>query len=260
MIYLSNRYGISTPARVRFGALDVFIISGRESVSTIWKNTTWINSKASVLLVMHQVFKAPRRAMLAYSLDDSGINARPHAGTDVRAENRIFHVTHKVVGDLFTGAGLNPLKARYDTSLRQQISNCEIGYQWEEFPDLYSFVRNQIFRAAVESMCGPYLIDLSPTFVEDFWVFDHNILSFFKGFPRFLMPRAWNARERCLQAVRKWHQFANESQSNGSNEEEDNVDLVFGTKYMRSRQRHFTKMEHIDGDAVASADLGLIWA
>ena len=198
--------------------------------------------------------------MVAYYSDDSGMNVRPHPGTNVKAKDRIFHLTHQVLSDLLTGTGLKPLSTRFGVNLRQQLSTDEIGDEWQDFPDLYLFVRTRIFHAAVESMCGPYLLSLSPTFVDDFWEFDHHILNFFKGFPRLMMPKAFRARERCLQAVRKWHQFANGYPNEGSSESGDDVDAVFGTRQFRARQEYFLKMEHMNADAIASADLGLIWA
>lgn len=255
-----RRYGVSVPARLKFGLLDVFIVSGRENVAAIWRNSTWINSKASVCLVIHQVFKTPRQAMEAYYSDDSGINIRPHPGTTVNAKDRIFHLTHKVLNNLLTGPGLKPLTTRFEANLRRQFSNDEIGHEWKEYPDLYLFMRTKIFRAAVESMCGPYLLRLSPTFVDDFWEFDHHILNFFKRFPRFMMPKAFSARENCLQAIRQWHQFANEHREESSSESGDDADTAFGTKQLRARQDYFLKMEHMNADAIASADLGLIWA
>ena len=198
--------------------------------------------------------------MVAYHSDDSGINFRPHPGTKVKAKDRIFHLTHKVLGDLLTGTGLKPLSHRFEKNLRQQISNDEIGHEWQEFPDLYLFMRTRIFRAAVESLCGPYLLSFSPTFVDDFWEFDNSILKFLKGFPWIMMPKAFKARERCLQAVQDWHQFANRYPKDGTSESGDEVDAVFGSKQFRTRQNHFLEMEHMNDQAIASADLGLIWA
>lgn len=74
------------------------------------------------------------------------------------------------------------------------------------------------------------------------------------------MPKAFSAWERCLQAVQKWHQSANEYQKEASSESGDDVDAVFGTKQSRERQYLFSKMEHINADAIASTDLGLISA
>lgn len=74
------------------------------------------------------------------------------------------------------------------------------------------------------------------------------------------MPKAFSARESCLQTVKKWHRFANEYQKEASSESGDDADAIFGTKRFRERQDLFSKMEHINADAIASADLGLIWA
>lgn len=178
---------------------------------------------------------------------------------NVKAKGRIFHLIHKVLGDLLTGIGLKYLSTRFEANLRNQFSDDEIGHECQKFPDLYLYVRTRIFRAAVELACGPYLLSLSLTFVDDFWEFYHHILNFFKGFSLIFMPKAFSAREICLRAVQEWHRFANEYQKEASSESGDDVDAVFGTKQFRERQDLFPKMEHINADAIASADLGLIW-
>lgn len=143
-------------------------------MAAIWNNSTWINSKPIICLVIHQVFNTPRQAIAAYFSDDSGINLRPHPGTNVKAKDCIFHLTQKVLSDLLTGTGIDILSTRFEANLRNQIPDVEIGHEWQELPDLYLFVRTRIFRAANQSACGPYLLNLSPIFVDDFWEFDHH--------------------------------------------------------------------------------------
>ena len=48
-------------------------------------------------------------------------------------------------------------------------------------------------------MCGPVLLEQNPTFGDDFWKLDHDILYFFKAYPRWLAPRAYHNRAKVLQ-------------------------------------------------------------
>lgn len=131
------------------------------------------------------------------------------------------------------------MSTRFEANLRNQLSDDEIGHECQEFPDLYHYVRTRIFRAAVEWACGSYLLSLSLIFVDDLWEFHHHILNFFKGFSLILMPKAFSAQEKCLQAVQKWHRFANEYQQGALSERGEDVDAVFGTKHFRERQDFF---------------------
>ena len=75
-----------------------------------------------------------------------------------------------------------------------------------------------------------------------------------------IIPKAFKARERCLQVVQELHQSTNRYSKDGASANGDEVMSVFGSKQFRTRQKHFSEMEHMNDDAVASADLGLIWA
>jgi hypothetical protein len=110
------------------------------------------------------------------------------------------------------------------------------GGGWVELPDLYAFLRDEAFRAAVEAMCGPYLLSESPSpegkhqqqqrqqrqqqkgpksavatasFVDDFWRFDRSLPWLVRGLPRWLYPAPYRARDRVLQRIKAWHAWAN---------------------------------------------------
>ena len=185
---------------------------------------------------------------------------RSRPGSKVKAKDRIFYLRHKAINELLIGRGLKSLTDRFETNLHHQVSDDKIGREWQDLPDLHCFVRNKIFRALLESMCGPYLLSLNPTFADDFWEFDGYVVDLFKFLPRFMMPQAFSARERCFQAVRKWHRFAIVYRNENSIEIEDDFHPVFGAKQSREIRDNLSKMEHMDADGVASAEFGLIWA
>ena len=107
-------------------------------------------------------------------------------------------------------------------------------------------------------MCGPVLLDQNPTFVDEFWKFDSDMLYFFKGYPRLFAPRAWRNRTRVLDSLKKWHAYARENYEE-SCIESDGHDRFYGSPLMRSRQDYLPKVDSLDADALASQGLGLIW-
>lgn len=112
----------------------------------------------------------------------------------------------------------------------------------------------------MEAVCGPHMFSLNPTFAEDFWAFDKNILSLLKGYPRWISPKAWESRDRCLQAVKSWHQYANEHYDDVEIDPDTEYEPLFSAKFIRARQQYYSKIKSITADAKASVDLGLIWA
>ena len=138
------------------------------------------------------------------------------------------------------------------------MSEKHIGNDWVEMPDFYSFVQILVSTAAVEAMCGPYLLKLNPTWIQDFWQFDKSLPKFLSGFPRLFARSAYKARGRCLEGIKVWHRYAQEN-FDESCIRPDGYDPFFGSSLMRSRQKIWAGMEPMDADAIASEDLGILW-
>lgn len=197
--------------------------------------------------------------MKIYHTDDSGINLQPHPSSNVPFKDRYYFHTRKDTVGFFNGPGLKNIAYRFQGLLKARISQLDIAEDWIEFPDLFLFIQDVLTGPVIEAMCGPALIDQCPTFVEDFWKLDGDILYFFKGFPRWLAPRAWRNRDKLLDSVKKWHTYAREN-FDASFVESDGHDRCYGSPLMRSRQNYPSKVDGLNADALASQDLGLIWA
>lgn len=251
--------GTSVPIRLRILAMEVYLLSGSDNLNSIWKNSKWLTSKAGVLIAVGNMFKTPKDALKFYESDNSGINLQPHPDSNVMPEHRIYYHTHKATVDFLSGSHLKSLASSFQVNLRKRIHNSDIGYDWVDRPDLFLFLQSEIFYAALESLCGPHMLSLNPTFVEDFWNFDKGMIHLLKGYPRWLIPGSWSLREKCLDAVKKWHAFANEYGDETMAKADNAQDPIYGTKLMRARQDYFSKMSSMTADAIASADLGIIW-
>ena len=133
--------------------------------------------------------------------------------------------------------------------------------EWIEFEDLYHFIREFMFSAAVESLCGTAILGINPTLTEDFWSFEDSVPTLFKQVPYWLAPRAHKARDKMLETVKKWHALANEySDFNKLATEDPDWDPYFGSKYVKARQKLMQETGVIDADGRASEDTGLLFA
>lgn len=148
---------------------------------------------------------------------------------------------------------------RFSALLTKEIDQLHLGQEWTEIPDLYGFVQGQLIGPAVEAMCGPALLDQNPTFGDDFWKLDHDIFYYFKAYPKWLAPRAHQNRAKVLNSVKRWHTFARDN-FDESCVEPDGHDRFYGSPLMRTRQDYLSKVDSLDSDAIASQDLGLLWA
>ncbi len=91
-----------------------------------------------------------------------------------------------------------------------------------EHPDLYLFLRDDLFHAGMQSLCGDRFFDLSPSFCRDFWALDAHLPELFRdslvpwwvsfptgdwsGLKKKRGGERLRGRKRLLEAVMRWHQ------------------------------------------------------
>ncbi len=251
--------------RLRFGTHCITIVSDAQQIAALFKAPAGsLSTKQRTMFALRAFLGSPRRAMPFYEADDSGVDARPLAGCSMtRPEHRIFHLQAATASKYLSGAHLARLSQRYTAILARNLDAAFDGARngssrnrdcaladpkydnddddddddddgWVELPDLYAFLRDEAFRAAVEAMCGPYLLSESPSpegkqqqqpqqtqhkgsqssaaaasFVDDFWRFDRSLPWLVRGLPRWLYPAPYRARDRVLQRIKAWHAWAN---------------------------------------------------
>ena len=239
----------------------MWFVSGSDNISTIFKQTRDLAPKEAVLVALEYVFGLPKPAVAFYEADDSGTAFNAHPNSRVEPHNRIFYLQHKTALMHLSGPALNGLTRRFLDNLRQRISGSSIGSEWVEMPDLYPFLQMELFRASVEAMCGPIIFQLNPNFSEDFWAFDKCVPNLFKRLPRWMIPGSYKALEKALKTVKQWHAIADEQYDPSQIVPNDEGwDQYFGSKLIKDRIAYSKKMGPMDADAIASEDLGLLWA
>lgn len=204
----------------------------------------------------------PDHIVPLYRDDDSGQLLKPLPGSQVQPEKRIKYFHTKATHQHLAGASGIKLGERYiDILSRNMSTDTSLEYQWVELPDLWLFVRDLVFNASIEAMCGSFILSLNPTLGEDFWAFHESIPTLLRGLPRWLCPAAYKSRDRMLSNVKKWHAFANEHSDLSDTAPDDrDWDQYLGFRYVRARQIFLRNIEVMDADGRASEDLGLLFA
>ena len=198
-------------------------------------------------LSLQNMFNAPKQDMKFFKADVSGIASEPHPQSSIRPENRVHSLMHKATVDCLAGPQLAITGQRFQTALERRIEALPVKDEWVEMDDLFSFLRPLISYSALEAMCGASFLQTYPEFFENFWHFDREMPTLLNGWPRWIMPKAWRARDRCLSAMKRWRQSSNE----------DNFD---GNEFHRRKWSYYSKMQGISDDGIASSDLGFLWA
>ncbi|ETS73857.1 hypothetical protein PFICI_14803 [Pestalotiopsis fici W106-1] len=212
---------------------------------------------------MKLLLKTPSRAMPLYEADDSGMAIKPNKRSTVAHVDRINFHQARAAQKFLSTQHLTFLNEKYLTTFERNLQ--QLGSHdtdtWVEYPDLYAFLQTNITRTSVEVLMGSKVLEMNPTLIEDFWEFDMAVPWLFRGWPRWFLPRAYSARDRVLDAIKKWHAHAHaQSDCTKLMDDDPEWEPYFGSKLLRARQEYALKMKLMDADARASEDLGLLMA
>ena len=220
-----------------------------------------INTKAAVLLALENMFGTPSDVIPFDAADNLGVNSTPLSGSGVQPEHRITYLQVKAAHKHLSGTGLVQMTEFFLNILERRFLERQVRREWADHPDLYMFLQDEVFRAAVDALCGPHLLSQSPTFVKEFWQFVTDVPMLIKGLPRWMSPGPYCTRQRLLDAIKKWHNYAIEHSDfskTGPNDPE--WEPYFGSKSIRARQEYSSNMPFMNKDALAAEDLDLIFA
>ena len=220
-----------------------------------------MNTKAAVLFSLKTLFGTPANVIPFYAADNSGVNSTPLPGSRVKPQHRITYLQVKAAHKYLSGPGLVQMTELYLDILKRRFHGNQIESEWVDQPDLYKFLQHEVFSAAVEALCGSYLLSQSPGFVEDFWEYVSLVPTLVKGLPRWISPKPYRVRGRLLDAIKRWHKMAREhSDCTEIDAGDPEWEPYFGSKLIKARQEYTRGMEFMNVDALAAEDLGLIFA
>ena len=249
----------NVPVQLKTLVTDIYVVAGQENIKAVWKEPN-LHVRPYKELAVITMAKMPKETLEFWKWDDSGHHAQPHPDSNVPPHLRIDYLTHSSVARLLTGPGLKPLADRFTKNLMIRLSKSEyLNQEWSELPDLFAFMQHQLFPAAVEAMCGELLFSVNPKFVGDFWAFNKGLPYLAKGYPRWMVPSAYRARDTVLNGLKKWH-LAIVSKLKCPPIAMDEWSPDFGVELVRFRHDAWSKMPLMNEDAAATEDLGMIWA
>lgn len=247
---------------MKIGPYRAYLITAPEHFLNVLKSPRDLNPKPALTILMKNMFGTPSSAIHIYKRDNSGIGSNPKPGSTVKPENRVYYQQHHAAHVFLSGKSLQRITQRFLRFLSLQISqDSTTNYQWVDMPDFYSFVQNQLFEAAVKTLFGLHILPLNPTLSEDFWGYFMATPILAKGLPRWMARKAYQKRDKMIQSIVKWHQFASERSDYTSVEPSENEwDPYWGSDYLKVRQKLGRKRDSMSDDAIAAEDLSLMFA
>lgn len=159
------------------------MVRGPENIKALFKNSWACTSVPFVKFALGYAFGLPARALSLYDKDDSGGGRVPHPGSNVEARNRVDYRVYESTNRFLEGRGLLPFWARFVDSITQQLHGLHerMESDTEDHADLMKFVGDEATSSILNALCGPYLLSLNQTFLQDFWDFDRNLQTYLQG-------------------------------------------------------------------------------
>ena len=114
-----------------------------------------------------------------------------------------------------------------------------------------------MFTASAIAFIGSRVFELNPDFVKTYWDYDDAFLILALGLPRLAYPKGYSARDKMLEAMKKWVKSVN---AHFDEEKDGDVDWDehFGSKFIR-KQTQTLAGAGISQDGQAAAIMSLVW-
>lgn len=115
------------------------------------------------------MFGMPSDASTLYLNDDSGILSTPYLHSKVNPSHRVKCLTHFSITKFLTGSGLKPFAENFAVNLAEQLeASNEIFTEWNDLPDLYTFMRDENFEATTRAVYRENFFHLTAPFAKIF--------------------------------------------------------------------------------------------
>jgi hypothetical protein len=241
----------------------MYYIPHGSSILSYFKKSRELDGKPLILFGLKHTFGCPPDGLAQLDADNSGIHTKPAPGFEnIEPGKRLFQIQHRDLHSHLSGSALNIMTVKFVSLFRQRLDDTAIvpTSEWIELPDLYTFLRNEMFHASLKALCGDLFFEIHPGFNDDFWAWDREMLVYLRRLPRWTAPKAYALRDKCHAAVQEWHRQASQrfDWSNTAMVEAE-WEPIFGSRVMRARQQMFKGFGG-SPETNASMDLGMLWA
>jgi hypothetical protein len=159
-----------------------------------------------------------------------------------------------------TGTNLGLLVQRLFDVMKRTISQSLASTpdgQWQDIPDLYALLEYHLSYGITETLLGTSIIASYPEIITDLWIHIEATDQFFMGLPRFVIPKAYAARDRLLSAIRTW--TIQSEALRHANAVNTVWDPVAGSGLLQEREALYSEMPGHGIEGRSAQTLGLLY-
>jgi hypothetical protein len=184
-------------------------------------------------VLTEQIFKGcggvPPADLETIKRDKSGYGAKP--AIPMADHQRFWKNTHDLHGVyLSTGPSVTELTTKFLEEFNRELQK-EPLRQWITVP-IFDFMRERMVIASATAFTGSALLKLTPGWAKLYWEYDEAFLSLALDLLRFMNSKAYDARERMVDAAVKWLEYA-DANYDWNNDKDPAWEELYGSRYFR---------------------------
>lgn len=238
--------------RVRAGPLQTYIITGSHNVQTVFRNYKNLSFDHFQRRVMTHAFGMS-------TADLNIVLGNPVPGSGFAAEKSPYMtVAHRIYHEHVASTNaVNSLTSKF-IEIFSDVIDEEPRNTWQTV-SLYGFMRGKMSKPSIVALLGPRILEINPTFIEEFWAFDSVFLRLTYGLPRFAFPKGHEIRDRAVRSTKKWLVDAWARYDWEGPDADVDWEPNFGSRAIRAREALWKKIG-LGLDSAASMEFGLVLA
>ncbi|KAI5862347.1 cytochrome P450 [Durotheca rogersii] len=220
--------------RFKLGLRDVYMVSGAKNVAGLFRPPHITDPNMFHTLLMDKHWDMSKDEIKMFEDDKSGRKRVPNPGTeDTPPSQRHWYNHHQIYAKYLSSARYTEVLANtFYRFLAERLDESQPLHQYATV-DLYDFMKVAMAESAVKSMFGTKILELNPDLLKCYWEFDEVAGILVWGLPRFLIPRAYEIRDRLHGMTTKQTAIAYEEFDWDGPEAESDWDPYWGSRFAR---------------------------
>jgi len=182
----------------------MYMVTGAQNVQSFFRSSSSISPDSFTLRMMATLWNATPADLAKFTNDKSGRLKTPAPGTEATPPQERYwagfhHTLHEYLARTHS---TNRLGEEYYQHFSRHLERFPEG-EWAEV-ELLNFLRKDMAEAAITSLIGPKVFELSPDYLQLLWEYDDVAAKLVWGLPRWMDRESWKRSDRFLGATGKW--------------------------------------------------------
>ncbi|KAK8053218.1 cytochrome P450 [Apiospora saccharicola] len=247
------------PIGVAAGFAKLTVVSNPDQIQKVFRASKQLSNKRLAVFALQYLFGASRE--IAELFENHTIEESGSPKTDQGEQHLTNHVSgfSHYAREFLSGTHLQSLSKRYLANISHNSDQLNIQENWVRFPDLFVFLQGLVTPAAIEALMGAKIFEVNPNIVDDFWYFERGAPRFLRGFPRWLMPSRYRARDRIFDTMKKLDELAAQQDLSRLAPDDPEWEPYLGSKFLRARHEYSNLRATLPAKTKAWEKMGILF-